>query len=551
MGNLFASFFDGHGLQVLVSDIDSKLNNKEVAAKGDIVIVAVSMGHAEKVIKEVTPYLKKEALFADITSVKQVPVKAMLKAKSEVLGLHPMFGPTNKIPGQPLIVCKTKKSGPLADWLINFFKNRGVNIIELTPKEHDELMTYAQGIIHFADIVFAHALYKLKKPVKNLLKLTSPASDIKVLMAARLIAQDPHLYGNIQILNPQNTKVLRQFLKSTQELFKIVKKKDLKKFTDYFNSSKKFLGNYANEAFKESTEIIDDVLAKRRQKKLKARKETPILKNSLAVLGPRGTYSDIAANKYGESIAKTYFKSIDEVTDAVAKGLVKEGIIPIENKLHGSIRESMDALFYKNIHIAAALDLKIQHCLITLAGSKKITKILSHSQALNQCANYLKKNFPKAEQVSVASTAKAVENLLISQDANMAVIAPKEAAKHHSLKIHDQNIANEKENITKFFLIKKGKAPLQKNKTGDSSQRATSIAFYFSSDSAGSLFTVFKDFADAKINMTKIESRPANKKFGEYIFYLDFAGGISDKKVQNTLKKIGTKVAKLKILGTY
>ena len=126
-----------------------------------------------------------------------------------------------------------------------------------------------------------------------------------------------------------------------------------------------------------------------------------------------------------------------------------------------------------------------------------------------------------------------------------AAIAPKLAATSPSFKIIAENIEDEKENSTSFFIIKKGKAVEQKNST------KTSIAFYFDRDKPGSLFEVFKIFADAKINLTKIESRPTKKQFGDYIFYLDFNARLSENRVKKVLAEITKKVARLKILGCY
>ena len=106
-----------------------------------------------------------------------------------------------------------------------------------------------------------------------------------------------------------------------------------------------------------------------------------------------------------------------------------------------------------------------------------------------------------------------------------------------------ENIEDEEGNSTTFLVIRKG--------TAKNSGLKTSIAFHFSADAPGSLFTVFKDFADARINMTKIESRPTKARFGDYIFYLDFEGGLTEPKVKKILKAVGKKVAKLKILGSY
>ena len=166
MGRLFADFFKERGLKVLVSDQKTKLSNKDLAAKADITIISVPIDTTKEVIKEVLPHLKKGSAIMDLTSLKEFPIKAMLKGKAEVLGLHPMFGNSNPIPNQTVIACRTKKSSLWSDWMIKFLKKNKVKIIEMTAKEHDKIMNSAQGLIHFADITFADALRRNKMPVK-------------------------------------------------------------------------------------------------------------------------------------------------------------------------------------------------------------------------------------------------------------------------------------------------------------------------------------------------------------------------------------------------
>ncbi|MFH1284139.1 MAG: prephenate dehydratase [Candidatus Peregrinibacteria bacterium] len=291
---------------------------------------------------------------------------------------------------------------------------------------------------------------------------------------------------------------------------------------------------------------------------------TPL--RNIAVLGPKNTFSDIAADKFlkksGLKLKKLFARDIDEVFSVVEKGKAVMGIAPVENALHGTVRETLDCLFQSKVHIISEISLPVHHCLISLSNSntRGIKRILSHYQALGQCKKYLKKHFPNASLESFQSTTAAIKRLQNSSDKSIAVIAPEVAANQNGLRILAKNIEDKKDNATVFVIIGKGRISEKpttdsKSKTPTTSEQKirskTSIAFHFSKDSPGSLFTVFKDFADAGINMTKIESRPTKTKFGDYIFYLDFDGLLSDPKVRKTLEKVARKVAKLKILGSY
>lgn len=566
MGALFAEFFKLRGIKVLISDVGTNLTNHELAQKSDIIIVSVPIDNTEKVIREVLPHMRYGSAIMDFTSIKQMPVLAMLKGNCEVMGMHPMFGNSNPIPGQTVILCRTKKSEKWSRWMADFLRRNNVKIEEMSAVEHDKIMNIAQGLIHFAEITFADGLRRAGLPMEKLFKFTGKASELKIQLAARIIDQDPGLYGNIQIANPYALNSLKKYKQSVDELLKIVEKKDLKGFKKYFLKNREFFGNYTKQAYRDSSYLLDKFIELKKIEKNPSQIKPTL--SHIAVLGPKNTFSDIAADQYLQSsaaksstvILKKYFvRELDEIFDLVEKGKVKEGIAPIENKLHGTIRETLDALFVRNVHITKEINIPIHHCLIVLPHAEKsdIKKIISHSQALHQCKKYLQKNFPKALKGSFSSTGAAIEKLLSSNDKSVAVIAPELAAE--GLKILAKNIEDEHDNSTAFVVIKRGAVDYKKSTSEQKNSSTspvgsygkTSIAFHFSADSPGSLFTVFKDFADAKINLTKIESRPTKKHFGDYIFYLDFAGNINDPKVRKVLSEVEKKVAKLKVLGSY
>jgi len=552
MGRLFKDFFKDRGIRVHVSDIGTSLSNIELVEKSDIIMVSVPIDVTEKVIKEILPYIPKHKALMDFTSVKTMPVKAMMKGRCEVLGMHPMFGDSNPISGQTVILCPTRKSGKWANWISEFLKDNGAIIQIMTAKEHDKLMSTAQGLIHFADISFANALRMTKTPMDQLLKFTSKASELKVQLAARLISQDPGLYGNIQMGNPNTVKAIKQYKKSVDELLKVVKKKDLSKFKQIFNKNKDYYGKYTHDAYKDSSYLID-MFQEHECTKLRKKAAIKPSKDSIAVLGPRNTYSHIALRKYreieGPKLKGYLAKDLSQVFDLVEKGKVDRGIVPLENSINGSVREVIDALFHHNVYFEGSINMPINHSLVSFSHAKEkdIKQVYSHPQALAQCRKFLQKNLPKAEINGVTSTSAALEKLINSRSKFIAVIAPEGAAKEEKLNILRKGIEDGKGNSTVFVVIKRGKFIPDDQK----SYTKTSIAFNFKKDSPGSLFTVFQDFAKAKINLTRIESRPTKSKFGDYIFYLDFEGTPVDPNTAKTLKLIGGKVVNLKILGCY
>jgi prephenate dehydratase len=303
----------------------------------------------------------------------------------------------------------------------------------------------------------------------------------------------------------------------------------------------------------------------------------------IGVMGPEGSYSEKAAkswiSKYGLSGAELqYFADIEDAFLAVVQGKSDLSIIPIENSIEGSVGVTLDLLLEYEAEIVGEIVVKIEHCLLSKGRSEKIKVILSHPQGLAQCRHFLKKNFPEAELRSTGSTSHAAR--LAGEFEEMAAIASPEAAECYGLKALLSNIQDRKENYTRFIVLKAGEKALadQVSLTGKIKGKArsrseslynfqseleaesrkcnlsackTSIIVYLEKDRPGALYDILGAFAKRKINLTKIESRPSKKELGDYYFYIDFEGNISDELIKDALKDIEVKVDTLKILGSY
>lgn len=267
----------------------------------------------------------------------------------------------------------------------------------------------------------------------------------------------------------------------------------------------------------------------------------------VGVLGPRGTYAELAArSQFGEKVEVMHYPTITNVAEAVARGDVQVGVIPIENLREGSVGEALDALAWTDVKVQAEVVTPISHSLLGVPGAKlvEITKVLSHPQALAQSRDFLRKKLPEAELIEMASTAKAAEQVGKLKRPHMAAVGPKALANLYGLKVLSENIQSGELNITRFLcLAKKDSKPTGRDKT--------SIAFYTAQDRPGILHEILGEFAVRKINLTKIESRPSKRALGEYLFFIDFEGHHEDSKVNEALEGVKRKTAMLKVLGSY
>lgn len=272
----------------------------------------------------------------------------------------------------------------------------------------------------------------------------------------------------------------------------------------------------------------------------------------LLFLGPVGTYSEIAKNQFltllgQNNILQTPFATVKKIIEYIDNNPNTAGIIPIENSIEGIVRETMDNLLNikdQSINICAETVIPINHCLVSKAKDiKKIKKIISHPQALAQCQNFISKHFESnIEQIEKASTSKAAQEL-IDLDDTYAAIANKRTAELYKLNVLAKNINDETDNKTRFVM-------LSRCTTTATDNDKTSIAFT-TKNQPGALVKVLNVFDALNINLLYIDSRPSKKNLGEYVFFVDFEGHITDEPSRKVLDLIQLNTNYIKILGSY
>lgn len=261
--------------------------------------------------------------------------------------------------------------------------------------------------------------------------------------------------------------------------------------------------------------------------------------------GVFGSFSDSAVDQlYDEKIIRRNYKSFEDLFIAVSNDEVEEGVVPYENSSTGSVHDVLDLLREYDLFITSQIDVKINHCLLGIKGSKKndLVFVYSHPQALMQCEQYFKSN-KEVLGTPYSNTAVAARDISIWDDIQKGAIASKKASKLYNLEILQENIQDNQLNTTRFIVVKK---ILQVN------NNASKTSFVFTaSHIPGALFAILKTFYDFKINITRIESRPHVKKKFEYYFYLDIAGNITEKKVKDALEIVKSNCGYYKLLGSY
>lgn len=264
----------------------------------------------------------------------------------------------------------------------------------------------------------------------------------------------------------------------------------------------------------------------------------------IAFQGELGAYSEMAVYTFFNSNVEVKpCKNFDDVFENVKNNHVDYGVIPIENSIEGSVNRTYDLFLEYDLKVCGEIIIRISHCLIAHKGTKidQIKTVYSHPQALAQCRKFLEQN--KLQAVSTFDTAGSVKMIQEKKMINSAAIASERAAQIYNMSIIKREIEDIKNNSTRFFV-------LNKQDSKYSGEDKTSIIFSTKSI-PGALYKILGDFADRKINLTKIESRPTKQTPWEYHFYLDFEGHRTEKQSQEVLESIKNKTLFVKILGSY
>lgn len=209
IGRWFAGFFTQAGYQVHATGRSAGMSLPELAAHCRVVIVAVPIAATGGVIRAVGPLLPADSLLMDMTSLKEAPVREMLKAtEAEVVGCHPLFGPDcPSLTGQNIVLCPARGDGWLGAMEALFAKS-GARVTVTTPGEHDRMMAFVQGLNHLETILMGLALRDSGVEAPVLEAFSTPAFRTKQAICEKVFGDRPEMYAGILAGNPNMAGIL-------------------------------------------------------------------------------------------------------------------------------------------------------------------------------------------------------------------------------------------------------------------------------------------------------------------------------------------------------
>lgn len=250
----------------------------------------------------------------------------------------------------------------------------------------------------------------------------------------------------------------------------------------------------------------------------------------LGYLGPRGTFSEealVASAALAGAVPgdqRVALPTVHAVVVAVQEGEVDRGLVPLENSLEGSVNEAVDALVHDapDVRIVGETVIPVRYCLVARPGVslEDVEVVLSHPQALAQCATALRALLPHAGVQATTSTAEAVK-AVVEREGSHAALGTHLAAELYGATVLREGLEHDAPNVTRFvWLARHGVA-------GGERSRSWKSSVVFSGDGDGRpgwLVRCLSEFAFRGVNLTRIESRPARQRLGHYVFLVDLEG---------------------------
>ncbi len=377
------------------------------------IFLCVPISKMDEVTKKLK--FKKGSTVIDVCSVKELPVRHMKKNIQQdinIIATHPMFGPDSAkkgIKGLRIVMHPERTSEDRYKFWYDYFNKKGFNVVELTPKQHDKIAAYSQGVTHFVGRILDEL---------NLKHSSIDTEGFKKLLEVReqTTRDSWQLFCDLQAQNKFTRQMRMDVLRAVQKI------------------SAKLLPSKVNPK----------VL-------------------TVGIQGDEGSFSEQACKELMKKhkVKKfeiKYLITADKVATALAYGDIDRGVMAVQNSVGGMVIETIESLTKSTSVIENIHKMKAVHCLLARPEQsiKDVKIIRSHPQAIKQSKKTLDKDFKGVKLVSARDTALAAKRLSKGEyPKGTVVIASANAAKLYDLQILKKGLSGLKDNFTDFLYLKR------------------------------------------------------------------------------------------------
>ncbi|BDH44852.1 bifunctional chorismate mutase/prephenate dehydratase [Salmonella enterica subsp. enterica serovar Choleraesuis] len=270
----------------------------------------------------------------------------------------------------------------------------------------------------------------------------------------------------------------------------------------------------------------------------------------IAFLGPKGSYSHLAARQYAARHFENFIESgcptFRDIFQQVETGQADYAVVPIENTSSGSINEVYDLLQHTGLSLVGELTLPIEHCVLVSGNASlaSIKTVYSHPQPFQQCSEFLS-HYPHWKMEYCESTSAAMAKVAELNSPDVAALGNESGGALYGLQVLERELANQSQNITRFMVLARKAIQV----SGQVPAKTTLLMA--TGQQAGSLVEALLILRNHNLIMTKLESRPIRGNPWEEMFYLDIQANVTDEALQTALKELVEITRSMKVLGCY
>ncbi|KOC89195.1 bifunctional chorismate mutase/prephenate dehydratase [Winslowiella iniecta] len=297
-------------------------------------------------------------------------------------------------------------------------------------------------------------------------------------------------------------------------------------------------------------QIIEDSVLTQQALLQKHLNQTNAHSARIAFLGPKGSYSHLAARRYAARHFEQFIESgclkFHDIINQVETGQADYAVLPIENTSSGSINDVYDLLQQTSLSIVGEMTVPIHHCVLVSGTTdlQQIETVYSHPQPFQQCSQFINR-FPQWKIEYTESTAAAMEKVAEMNSPKVAALGSEAGGELYNLQVLERDLANQQQNITRFIILAR--------KPVDVSAQvpAKTTLIMATGQQAGALVEALLVLRQHNLIMSKLESRPINGNPWEEMFYIDVQGNLRSEEMQQALRELTPITRSLKVLGCY
>lgn len=270
----------------------------------------------------------------------------------------------------------------------------------------------------------------------------------------------------------------------------------------------------------------------------------------IAFLGPKGSYSHLAARQYAARHFEQFIESgcakFADIFEQVETGQADYAVVPIENTSSGAINDVYDLLQHTTLSIVGEMTVPIDHCILVSGSTdlETIETVYSHPQPFQQCTQFLSR-YPHWKIEYTESTSAAMEKVAQSMSPKAAALGSEAGGALYGLQVLEHARANQAQNITRFIVL------ARKAVNVSDQVPAKTTLLMATGQQAGALVEALLVLRNHNLIMTRLESRPIHGNPWEEMFYLDIQANLESGAMRAALKELGEITRSMKVLGCY